>query len=273
MSDSDDEKTSSYKTAKIPKFSGEEDDWDIWMTQFIAILGNKGLAKLLTYEGVIPTDDETFEEVAADTDVIKKTKKERQKLRDANSNAFSLLIQAFDTTSPKGRTAFYNVKSAMSPITGYKYGHFRNAWEELLNAYESKETPVLQDEITKYYKAEMEDDEDPEAFIIKMCIMREKLHMLGSTIPEERFMSDLIAKLPRSKIDGNLSQYKMKGDELSKRIGDPEDPLTVRDMKRVLKLLYTRLFRDRIAKDSASSLQRRAVQEEMLQVWRLGPSG
>ena len=121
MSESDDERDSSYKTTKIPKFSGEEDDWDIWMTQFIAILGNKGLARLLTYEGEIPTDDETFTAVTGDSEDTKRTKKQRKKLRDANSNAFSLLIQAFDTSNPKGRTAFYNVKSATSPITGYRY--------------------------------------------------------------------------------------------------------------------------------------------------------
>ena len=92
MSESDDERDSSYKTTKIPKFSGEEDDWDIWMSQFIAILGNKGLAKLLTYEGEIPRDDETFEAVEGDSEGTKKTKKQRKKLLDANSNAFSLLI-------------------------------------------------------------------------------------------------------------------------------------------------------------------------------------
>ena len=259
MSESDDERDSSYKTTKIPKFSGEEDDWDIWMTQFIAILGNKGLARLLTYEGEIPTDDETFTAVTGDSEDTKRTKKQRKKLRDANSNAFSLLIQAFDTSNPKGRTAFYNVKSAMSPITGYRYGHFKNAWDELLNTYESTETPVLQDEVTKYYKSEMEDDEDPEEFIIKMCIMREKLHNLGWTIPEDRFMRDLIAKLPRSKVDGNLSQYEMKGDELLKRIEDPGDFLTVRDMKRVLKLLYTRLFRDRLARNSSEGRDEKAL--------------
>ena len=47
------------------------------------------------------------------------------------------LIQAMDTSTEKGKVAFYKVKSAMDKTNYYRCGHFANAWEKLRAKYET----------------------------------------------------------------------------------------------------------------------------------------
>ena len=53
------------------------------------------------------------------------TKKKKRKMRQDNAAAFNMLIQAMDTSTEKGKVAFYKVKSAMDKTNSTK---FNSSW-------------------------------------------------------------------------------------------------------------------------------------------------
>ena len=106
------------------------------------------------------------------------------------------LIQAMDTSTEKGKVAFYKVKSAMDK-TNYRCGHFANAWEKLRAKYETDKKPDLQEEQEKYYSKWMKEKKSPETFILGMMeIMRSKLENLGEVIPEDKFCWKVLVTNP-----------------------------------------------------------------------------
>lgn len=53
-------------TPKIPKFDGSNDGWDIWQTQFVALMQEKGYARLLDANAqTVPKDDESLEDLTS----------------------------------------------------------------------------------------------------------------------------------------------------------------------------------------------------------------
>ena len=190
-------------------------------------LGGKGYS-YLTIPGAdpIPVDTEDLSDRTDDDDAgALATKKKKREMRQDNAAAFNMLIQAMDTSTEKGKVAFYKVKSAMDK-TNYRCGHFANAWEKKLRAkYETEKKPDLQEEQEKYYSKRMKEKENPETFILGMEIMRSKLENLGEVIPEDKFIKDPISKLPKSKAAGQLSPYQLKADAWKARVGAVVDPL------------------------------------------------
>ena len=127
--------------------------------------------------------------------------------------------------------------------TSYRCGHFANAWEKLRAKYETDKKPDLQEEQEKYYSKRMKEKESPETFILGMEIMRSKLENLGEVIPEDKFIKDLISKLPKSKAAGQLSPYQLKADAWKVRVGAVVDPLTVEDLTTAeLQKLYMTMY-------------------------------
>ena len=230
-----------FRTVKIPMFSGHQKDWDVWATKFMTALGGKGYSYLAIPGGdPIPTDTELLADDAAS--------KLKKKLKLDNAAAFNMLIQAMDTSTEQGRLAFYRVKSAMDKVN-YRCGHFETAWNKLLAKYESNKKPDVQDEVEKYYRKRMKEGESPEKFILDLDIMREKLESLGEKISDERFLGDIISKLPKSKEEGQLSPYQLKRPEWTAKIGLKDDPLTVEELATELQQLYIQMYPMRAGED------------------------
>ena len=61
-------------------------------------------------------------------------------------------------------------------------------------------------------------------------------------IPEDKFIKDLISKLPKSKAAGQLSPYQLKADAWKARVGAVVDPLTVEDLTTELQKLYMTMY-------------------------------
>ena len=74
----------------------------------------------------IPIDTEDLSDRTDDDAGTLATKKQKRKMRQDNAAAFNMLIQAMDTSTEKGKVAFYKVKSAMDK-TNNRCGHFANA--------------------------------------------------------------------------------------------------------------------------------------------------
>ncbi|CAB9528032.1 unknown protein [Seminavis robusta] len=253
MSDDEDEKTTSLGT--LSRFNGEDDEWDVWSTQFLSVLGTKKLTKVLHYTDPIPKDADDLKILTGDSDPVKADKKMKQKMRTANAEAFSVLIRAFDTSKTKGKLAFYLVKTTMDESSGYKYGHFQSAWEKLLDKYESKDIPDLTAEQTKYYDRKMALDEDPEDFILEMEIKRAKLTLLGDTsiADDTKFKRDLLSKLPNSPKEGVVGPYYHLKVDYEKQLKVAPAALKVDEMRKEMKRLFLQLYPDKaVAKGSSS---------------------
>jgi len=166
-------------------------------------------------------------------------------MREANSSAFALLLQAIDTKQKKGKLSFSIIKSTMKASTGYKYGNFKEAWEKLENKYDSKEIPDLTVEVGKCYDRKMADTEDPKDFILALGIIREQLHVLGEAYDDKKFVRDMLSKLPKSKEEGQLSPCHVVKKDLEHRIKEDKTKVTVDVVNKELKDLYDELYPDR----------------------------
>ena len=94
MTDYDDAKLG-YVT--IPKFSGDDEDWDVFWPQFLAAVGYKGVGSMLTETDPVPVDTEDLQDAAADDDMLKALKAKKRRLKRYNGMGFSMLLQSFDT--------------------------------------------------------------------------------------------------------------------------------------------------------------------------------
>ena len=68
------------KTLKLPRFSGKQEDWQIWSERFLIRAKRKGYKDLLTGKVKIPSDNET----STDTRIAD----ELDELRELNELAF-----------------------------------------------------------------------------------------------------------------------------------------------------------------------------------------
>jgi len=108
----------------------------------------------------------------------------------------------------------------------------------------------------------MKEGESPEKFILDLDIMREKLESLGEKISDERFLKDIISKLPMSKEEGQLCPYQLKRPEWTAKIGLKDDPLTVEELATELQQLYIQMYPKRAGEDGDVEDEEEEEEEE-----------
>ena len=121
-------------TIKVIPFSGKQVDWQVWSEKFLARSRRKGYKSILQGKAVVPPDSLSLASIA-DTD----SRKEKQKLRDLNEEAYEDLILSINGDSESGRVAFQIVRG--SKTSAIKDGDAREAWTRLEKKYEKKTAP------------------------------------------------------------------------------------------------------------------------------------
>ena len=108
-----------------------------------------------------------------------------------------------------GEAAFKMVHKFMNPAEGHAGGNFKKSWALMTRGHEKKDISSISTLKQDYYKLEMEEDELPSLFIMKMEKMRVRLLNDATYIKtDDEFMLDVIAKLPKGN-DGELGPYQV----------------------------------------------------------------
>jgi hypothetical protein len=201
----DNDRDGSY-TIKCPSFNGNKKEWLFFKTKMESYLSQKDCVELLAWNDEIPKDGDTWtaEELANPVNI------EKKKVRLQNRKASGILLSSIDTTTERGATTFHMVDKFRKTNDGYAGGHFINAWKALSKRFEDEDTVSFGDLKQKYYDMKMKEDENPEVFITKLELLKVKLEKHKFKIDDKDFIIDVLAKLPKSKREGDLGPYQVR---------------------------------------------------------------
>ena len=211
---------------KIIPFSGKSVDWPVWSEKFLARARRKGYKKILTGKVKIPSDSE---DLSSERDAT--VKKEKEKLRDLNEEAYEDLILSISGETDVGRVVFQLVRGAKT--SNLKDGDAREAWEQLEGKYEAKTAPsrlLLKREINNL---RMKFKQDPEVYISTLEDLVLQYNQAGGHWEETETLEHICNTLPRA--------YEVVIAPLEKRIGASKDPLTLKELCEEVKLKFSKM--------------------------------
>jgi hypothetical protein len=115
----------------------------------------------------------------------------------------------------------------------YPDGNTVNSWEKLKNKYEPVSAPsmVKLDKQSRY--SSRKKGQYPEVWITELEEFSVRLVDMGSSIPENQFMINVLNNLP--------TEYDLQLALLEERIGDKDKPLTAKEITAELSLSFERL--------------------------------
>ena len=175
------------KTLKLPRFSGKQEDWQIWSERFLIRAKRKGYKDLLTEKVKIPTDSETS------TDA--RIADELDELRELNELAFEEIEMGMDTDKKTGRVAFDYVR--LSKTNDNTEGNCKLAWDRLKMKFESKQAPTRLMLRKEFYNKKLNSiDEDPDEWITELEDLRLRMQAAGSSISDMDLIEHILNNLP-----------------------------------------------------------------------------
>ena len=225
-------------TIKVIPFSGKQVDWQVWSEKFLARSRRKGYKSILQGKAVVPPDCLSLVSIA-DTD----SRKEKQKLRDLNEEAYEDLILSINGDSESGRVAFQIVRG--SKTSAIKDGDAREAWTRLEKKYEKKTAPSRLILKKQFVNSKLKSwKNDPDVWLTQLEDLQLQIINAGGNLSDEDVMEQVINNLPRS--------YDIVTIPMAKRIGARSNPLTINELRDELNLRFENLGGNRSNDDGNS---------------------
>ena len=221
---SSDEEGSSRRSYKIEKFSGKQEDWQIWSKLFLRQATKKGYKKILLGQENVPTGA-AYEAADINTEAGKKI----EKLQDLNDLVIEELYNAIDIKGTTGKVAF---KIASSCETNeYSNGNAKVAWERLTQKYRPQTAPLRLMLRQKFNAMALKNKkEDPVEWLTELEYLRDQLVSAGATVTDYDVMAQALNNLP--------CEYEHVILKLEDRLGSSTNPLTLADLQTELNLRY-----------------------------------
>ena len=223
------------KTLKLPRFSGKQEDWQIWSEKFLIRAKRKGYKDLLLGKVEIPSDQETS------TDARRAD--ELDELRELNELAFEEIEMGMDTDKKTGRVAFDYVR--LSKTENNVDGNCKLAWDRLKMKFESKQAPTRLMLRKEFYNKKLSSiSEDPDEWITELEDLRLRMQSAGSRMSNMDLVEHILNSLPK--------EYDIVVKVLENRLNENDD-LSVMDIRNELSLEYAKHKFDKqeTQKDSA----------------------
>ena len=191
---------------KVPLFSGKSANWKYWDRLFRARAYYKGYLGILTGDDKLPDDPKDLS-----------LSSDQEKLITLNQQAFYDMIYAMDSRTSQEQVAFNHLDSARS--TKYPEGNSCQAYEKLQAKYNPKAAPYIAALQAQFSTTELKRGGDPDVFITAMEDIRTCLTDMGMTISDKQLMIQIL--------NGLTQDYENQQDNLSSRLNDQSNPLTV----------------------------------------------
>ena len=216
------------ETLRVLPFSGNQKDWEVWETKFLAKMKRKGLKKVLV---CAITDIPKFKKITESN----KYSDEETKLLENNSSAYDELLLSITGKTKAGKVAFRLVKTSKNE--DYPDGNAAMAWQRLEEKYASKTTASLIGLTGKFYKSRLKNKkDDPDDWITDLEDIRARIATLGGKISD----NDMIIKI----LNGLPKAYTMVVTLLEKRLNHKKNPLTLEDVRSDLNNHYSKMYPD-----------------------------
>ena len=223
-------------SSKLPRFKGRKKDWPFFKAKMESVLSRKGCVDLLGYMSAGKKD------ILKDKDSPQDITEEQKSLRTQNRLAAGLLMDCIDTDDDDGKEVFCTIDSFKVPGE-FSGGHFVNAWNALIDEFEDPDDRPTSDIRKAYYELNMGADEKPTVFLMKLGEIRRRLKARGEVIADDAHAEDILAKLPRSTVSGQLGPYQSERLRLEQQ-KKKGTPYTLEDVKSSIKTVYKRLNPD-----------------------------
>ena len=209
------------KTLKLPRFSGKQEDWQIWSEKFLIRAKRKGYKDLLLGKVIIPKDDESSTDARTDA--------EMDAIRELNELAFEEIEMGIDTEKKAGRVAFDYVR--MSKTDDYTDGNCKMAWDRLKAKFESKQAPTRLLLRKEFYNKKLNSiEDDPDEWITELEDLRLRMKAAGSRLTDIDLIEHILNSLPK--------EYDIVVKMLENKLTN--DNLTIMEVRDDLCLEYTK---------------------------------
>ena len=143
------------------------------------------------------------------------------------------MIYVMDSCTSQGRVAFNYLDASRPPK--YPEGNSRQAYKKLQAKYNPKAAPNIVALQAQFSTTELKRGGDPNIFITAMEDIRTRLTDMGMTISDKQLMIQILNGLTRD--------YENQQDNLSSRLNDTSNPLTVEQIRTEVNHRYQRLLK------------------------------
>lgn len=214
------------KAIRVITFSGKSSEWSVWETKFLAKANRAGYKKILLGKDVPPSDDEVLDESDDDG-------KAKMALRKANERAFEELLLSIDGNSKTGRTAFNLVK--LSKTKELTNGDAALAWKKLSQKYATKSISALLALKEEFTNSKLGKKADPEEWITNLEDLRIQMELQDyDGMSDTDFFMHILNNVP--------GDYEIVVNDLEKRLGDKNDPLTTEEIQTRLRTKFQKMY-------------------------------
>ena len=232
VSSVDKEKRSGVTTKRTIVFGGNQEEWDAFYAQWLAINSHRGWSDILDGTEAVPTKTEV--DAANAKTSLNNDDKDLLERHEKNVECFNMLLISMDASKHAGRLAFYLVNTCKRPE--YPKGNSKLAWDKLISKYAPKNVQTELSLRKKFANTRLDMNSDPDDFMMKVEVTAMDINAMTkqtSNITDYDIMAHVLNNLP--------SNYDAITDGMERQFN--EGTLTLDILREKLQSRFTRLAR------------------------------